>query len=162
MRRTLLFSIILFVATLAALPAESRAQSTTPKPPKTAENRILVSGAVTFAYTRKSASCDLKNGKLVSFQDPSDGLEPAFPVTTGMLENGRSWYVQMHPPSASRDFEDDNVGGVVLVPLPGGNWSVKLQNVKLPEQDTMSINYAYVSGTITCTSYTDLSHIGQR
>lgn len=159
MRHSLLFLTMLFV-TVVAVAAENDAQSSVPKPPKTAENRISVSGAVNYAYTRKTASCGLRNGRLVSFAAPDTDLEPSFPVTAGILENG-AWHMQIHPPEADRDFEDENAGGVVLEPLPGGNWRIELHNIKMPERVTMSTNYAYVSGTITCTSYVDLSHIGR-
>lgn len=135
------------------------ARAAMPTPPKTGDNHILIGGAVGLAFTRKTAMCALKEGKPVSFQTPDTSVEPAPPDATAWQEEGGVWKVQVHTPSPPRDFEKDGADGVVIHSMPGGNWRAELHNIKMNERETMSLNYASVSGIITCTSYIDLDAI---
>lgn len=119
------------------------------------ESHVLVGGAVNFGFTRKTASCLVKDGRLISFQTPDvlrDALPPP-PDLTGMLLNG-AWDVEVHSRSR-RFFKGTAIAGVVVRKMQG-TWKVELHNVKLPEDITMKIDYASVNGTIICTSTQDL------
>ena len=143
------------LAAATILAGAGAARAATPTPPKTADNHILVGGAVGFAFTRKTAQCSLKGGKPVGFQTPDISVEPAPPDATAWLEGG-AWMVEVHTPGTPRDFEKDDAGGIVVKSMPGGNWQAELHSIRMNEREAMSLNYASVSGIITCTSYIDL------
>jgi hypothetical protein len=140
-------------AILAALAgAACLASSATVRAAPPAENHILVGGAVGFAFTRTTSICVTKGGKLVSFGIPDDLRDPESspPDVTGLWQDG-AWDVETHSPDR-RFFKTDNAAGVVVKQEAGGTWRIELHNIKMEEELTMKIDYASVSGIITCTT----------